>query len=357
MQKGLNVMANPSILYSISEANRELEKWTPNITEDQELPQKILNAIEADTEGTICGSADDYHNLASEYARKGFYAMAATIAVAGASRYTYNIDLLADIIKYSCDSQRWNNCKKAYERLCTMNKKLWNWRAFTFSINYLIDRCSTEELLVREVTYNEALALSKEYKESSLQDERAWVAEAELFLMENEVEKAIQTLVDGVAQVGVAPQCCVKLSDIYLKRGEYENVIKYSAIGARATAQEQPSASIAYLYYVSALAKDALIHQAAREQDNGTVDGFCNHDAVNDALIDYEIAEKIFLIKHQSSYLQTIRARRIILQKKSGIVAEGNIEEESTPKSRTDNDLLRQLHLLSQIIDSNNDMA
>ena len=348
-------MTDISILYSISDANREMVAWSPNATENREMPQKILDAIVSDEECAICGSANDYHNLSSEYARKGLYSMAAIIAASGARRYTHNIDLLADIIKFGCSSQRWDDCKRAYGRLCEMDKKLWNWRAFTFSIDYLIDRCSTEESSERESTYNEALALAKEYKESILRDERAWVAEAELFLMENETEKAICTLVDGVGQVGVAPQCCIKLADIYLERGEYKNAIKYSAIGAKATAQDQPSASIAYLYYVSALAKDALIHQAAQEQSDGATVGFRNHDAVTDALTDYEIAESIFRIQGQRSYLQNIMARRIILRKKSGLKQEEDTVTESAHKSRTINDLLHQLHSLSQAIDDDND--
>lgn len=333
-----------STLYSISDANRKLEAWFPNSSEDQELPQKILDAISSDTEQTICGSANEYHNLASEYARKGLASMASAIAALGAKRYPQNIDLLADVIKFGSESQKWEICKEAYQRLSKIDKKRWNWRAFTFSVDYLIDRYSTEEPPEREDTHKEAVALVQKYKESGLQDERAWVAEAELFLTENETEKAVKTLEDGVEKIQVAPQCCIKLADIYLKCGEYEKAIKYSAIGAKATAQEQPSASIAYLYYVSALAKDALIHQEAlNSSPDCETSGFRDLNAVNAALADYKIAEKIFRLQRQNAFVPNIMTRQIILREKSGLN-----QTEIETKDPHANDIARQLYSLIQ---------
>lgn len=312
------------IVYSISDANRRMERWTAEDEENAQLPEKILTAIRNEEDNkTICGSADEYHNLLSEYARKGLPSIALEVAKLGIRLYPQNIDLLSDGIKFASETQDWETCQKIYQRLLEIPKDLWNWRAFTFCIDYLKERFSVENDLGRDAVYNEALALVEDYKKLILWDERAWVAEAELYLVKNRVAMAIEALENGVKNIEVAPQCCLKLSDLYLARGEYEKVIKYSAIGARATAQDQPTASTGYFYYISALAKDALIHKSALENPDDKGKGFHNSDTVKDALIDYDIADTIFRNQNRTPYIGTIWMRKTILMKKSGLEEKG----------------------------------
>lgn len=301
---------------SVSDAEQQLVHWSPIDTTEKDLPTQIVEVIDSEDDGTkVTGTAAEYHNLASEYARKDLYDYARIVAIAGTRKYKYNVDLLADIVKFGSQSQAWESCKKAYDRLQDIGKKKWTWRTYTFAIDYLQSRMEQEDAECAKLTYAEAMKLSESYK--GLRDERAWVAEAELYLFVGETDKAITTLKDGVKKIAVAPQCCLKLGDLLLERGRYHDVIKYAAIGARGTAQEQPTASTGYLYYISALAKDALIHQDAFDNPDVSGKGFLNSVAVSDALLDYDIAKS--LMSDRPIFYNNIRQRTTILTMKSGL--------------------------------------
>ena len=305
---------------SIADAEQRLSAWNPNNESTTDFPNFILNSVNTQTSGQfIFGNSSEYHNLASEFARNDLYKHAESIAIAGAEKYRYNADLLADIIKYGAQSQDWESCKKAFARLCSLDYKKWSWRCYTFSTEHILDLIEINESDKEEEYIQEAKKLIDSYK--LLNDERAWVADAELYLSKGERNSAIETLKDAVKTVPVAPQCCLKLSDLLLEDGSYTEVIKYSAIGLRATAQDQPSASNAYLLYVSALAKDALIHQEELTQQCSSnkeeKKGFSNIDAVKSALLDYRTAKQLF--QGRAIYVNNIKQRETILKAKSGI--------------------------------------
>lgn len=329
------VIGRGAIIYSISDANDKMREWNPETAESEQLPRDIVASLIEDENNkkSIAGLADEYHNLCSEYARKRLPALALKVAILGTKRYPQNVDLLADVIRFGGESVKWDACKKAYERLQGIPKQMWNWRAFTFTIDYLKARYSTEQEAEKETTYKAALELAEAYKQSNLCDERAWVADAELKLIKNQIAEAIDTLEDGIKTVAVAPQCCLKLADLYLEQGKYEKVIHYAAIGATVTAQEQPSTSIGYLYYISGLAKDALIHKEALEKPDDAQAGFRNLARVQGALSDYDIAETLFRAEKRVAYLGTIWMRETILKKKSGIEEQTNGEDSKIEKA------------------------
>lgn len=311
------VMEQPKYakIRSIDEANDLLVAWSSENKEMTDFPDYVLDSLMKNE--SIFGNANEYHNLACEFARKSLYRHAEMVAELGVLRYKFDIDLLSDIVRFASQSQNWEQAKKAHNRLNTIDYKKWTWRAFTFVIDYLLDSMEStdvdEKAIIREV-----MQLISEYKKKL--DERAWVAEADLHLKNGERSEAIVALKDGVEKVPVAPQCCTKLSDMLLEDGMYEEVIKYTAIGIRATAQEQPSSSNGYLFYASALAKDAMIHKEELEYSNKSSSysdkGFKNKTAVNSALLDYQIAKQ--LLQGRPIYLANIMQREIILESKSG---------------------------------------
>lgn len=305
---------------SIAEAEQRLSAWDSNNESTADFPNFIINAINNQTEvQLIYGDSDDYHNLAAEFARKDLYKHAESAAIKGTEKYRYNVDLLADVVKYGSQSQDWDACKGAYDRLRSISFRKWTWRCFTFSIDYHLDLIENSDPSNEEKYTREVYELITAYKQ--LNNERAWVAEAELLLSKGERNKAIDTLKNAIQTVCVSPQSCLRLSDLLLEDGKYSEVIRYSAIGLRATAQEQPSASNGYLLYISALAKDAIIHQEEVEIINDGVrkpnKGFSNIAAVKSALLDYETAKQ--LLQGRPIYLQNIVQREAILQAKSGV--------------------------------------
>ena len=89
------------------------------------------------------GDADDYHNLAVVCAKQGDFDVACRFLDIGLNRYPYCIDLLADYLNYGMQCDRKESCNEAYEKLI-LKKDDWNWRAYRFAIDYLINLTSID---------------------------------------------------------------------------------------------------------------------------------------------------------------------------------------------------------------------
>jgi hypothetical protein len=238
------------------------------------------------------------------------------------------------MIKYCANIQDWENCEIAYSRLKQIDYKRWNWRAYTFVIDYLLDKMETEFTNRDSWIEKDIRTHIENYKK--LKDERAWVAESEYYIKLGERGKAIKALKDGLKSVVVTPQICVKLADMLLEEGKYSEVVKIAAIGIRSTAQDQPTANLGYLVYVSALSKDALLHNEEMDNEGVFGKGYKNTALVESALLDYHIAEELLA---NTIYKGNISRRKLVLREKSGI-------SEETPQIENDEirkELLRKL--------------
>ena len=69
---------------SVSDAEQQLVHWSPIDPTEKDLPTQIVEVIDSEDDGTkVTGTAAEYHNLASEYARKDLYDYARIVAIAG----------------------------------------------------------------------------------------------------------------------------------------------------------------------------------------------------------------------------------------------------------------------------------
>ena len=98
-------------------------------------------------------------------------------------------------------------------------------------------------------------------------------------------------------------QICRYLS----RKGEFQKVIEVCTRGLIDTAQDQPTARTGYFCYLSALAKDALIHRSGDFEEKRVIDAYT----------DYRTAYK--LLKSTPGYIENILNRTEILSAKSGI--------------------------------------
>lgn len=104
-----------------------------------------------------------------------------------------------------------------------------------------------------------------------------------------------------------------------LERGDYAETILAAKRGVIAAAQEQSPVNLGYLFYISALAKDALVHEGETYADASTME---------DVYTDYRIAETI-LEKSSLSYQEVIQKRTTVLEMKSGIPYKSQSQEQS----------------------------
>ena len=84
------------------------------------------------------GTSMDFHNFGVECARRNAEELACDYLERGLNKYPTSVDLLADYIKYGMVCDRLDKCGEYYSILMGISKNIWNWRAFRFSIDYLM---------------------------------------------------------------------------------------------------------------------------------------------------------------------------------------------------------------------------
>ena len=270
---------------------------------------------DAITRENVRGSADEYHNLCAELARLGEYGLACSILDKGLKQHPMDADLLADFLQYGIKSERLEDCKIHFTTLNGLDRVMWTWRSFDFSIDYLLylygiamgESASDVRIALQTQLYE----IVQEFQKCLPYDETAWLASYNVYTAFGEQEKAVEALLDGITGDRVAPKCCIKYADIQLERGKYEETVKYAQRGIRASAQDQESVSVGYLYYISALAKEALLRT-----DNGLKQENLTEDVAS-VFRDYKVAYSI-LEPDKKTYRTIIKRRVTMLEIESG---------------------------------------
>jgi len=192
---------------------------------------------------------------------------------------------------------------------------------------------------VRFVLLNTALIASQsvrgeKYRRRQIRLEKAYqcayMAEAELYLNQGDYPEAIVSLRKGIEKIAVAPQCCMKLADLYLELGEYGKVEEYARKGILAATQDQPTVSIGYLYYLLALAMDA--ERIKRRQAGEIIDA----GEIYTILTAYHTADKLFVNEGRStvSYRSAIEAKLIIIEMEEGLSEKTDIGVSKSKENR-----------------------
>lgn len=199
--------------------------------------------------------ADDFHNKAVDRARRGKNREAAEICMKGLKKHPFSVDLLADTIMYSSKAGDMATAAKHYAMLKgNVPYQRWNWRAFTFSFDYLLkEDPSANEKECRDIIAN--------YKKFLAYEEKACMAESELEAALGNADTSMHVLEEAIRNHSNASQCALRLADMQMDRGLYEEVLNTTNYGIAASAEAQPSINIPYLYFIRALAKDHILHK------------------------------------------------------------------------------------------------
>ena len=198
--------------------------------------------------------ADDFHNKAVDYARRGRYRQAAETCMRGLKYFPKDVDLLADTVKYSSNAGDAATAERYFRILKdSIPFARWNWRAYQFTLDYLIeDNPAVHEQECRLILSN--------FHQTLPYEERAYLSESELETALGNYERSMEVLAEATRTRSNACMCALRLADMQLERGLYADVVKTASYGIAAAADPQPSINIPYLYYLHTLAKDYLLH-------------------------------------------------------------------------------------------------
>ena len=313
------VTSDSLIVLSVGHAEQLVEEAIDK--KDYYLVQQVCQIVLA--KETIVGKADNYHNLSVVISQADDYYTAYLIVEKGLAQFPYNIDLLADAIYYGSNARQYKKCEEYILTLRSRPFAHWNWRAFSFLINYYLAKPDWTEQTDELFSFTEeALFVAKAFQEVWPAEEKAYISEYKV-RMEREkyyrvkesgdeakkekenAENALKRAIDSGRFSAV--QCCLRYADLLFEEQRYKDVIDICN-QALQYGESQPSAKLGYFLYLSGLSKDILIH---REQAYEDV------DRVKDAFTDYVAAFRNY--NYSSSYISNIRDRVMILSAKSNL--------------------------------------
>jgi tetratricopeptide (TPR) repeat protein len=174
------------------------------------------------------GTPGDYHDYAVTFAKAGNYTYACEVLLLGLKKYSTHVDLLSDFLLYATRSSKdehYELCEEKYEQLKTKRSR-WNWRAYDFSIEYLLNkldrgRGDDEELKA------ECLELAWEFQANVPENEIGYIDEAAIYSTFREYDKEINALIKAydrddilIVRVGIS------LMQIYVKQKKPEMAMK-----------------------------------------------------------------------------------------------------------------------------------
>lgn len=210
---------------------------------------------------TIGGTADSFHNAATNLAQAEAYSCAVAFLEVGHKRYSKDTDILADLILYGSKCKRIEDVYSYYVELDNIRRRFWTWRAFAFSCDFLMEYVQYTTTDEQEKAIEaEILNLLNNYKTAFPNDERPYVAESEYYESKHDSERQVAALLEGMNKIVVCCQCALKYADYLFQKGEYEKVIPIAekAVNIR---EDQPSISLGYTYYILAMSREVVVRK------------------------------------------------------------------------------------------------
>lgn len=222
---------------------------------------------------TFIGDGDDYHNIAVVCAKQEDYDTACRFLDYGLQYYSYNVDLLADYLKYGMKCNKKEECQRAYQSLST-RKTHWNWRAYKFAIDYLLE-LSDIDSIDRSDTI---VALITDFQTCLPDEEDAYLVEAE-YLQSKKVNNCqgsqhtfvsvLQYATSDSSPVRRTPKCDLMLADYYYTNGtNIEKAIELLERCKKDSVEVQRSVNRNYVYLLSALCKMTQYYDKKEQLDS-----------------------------------------------------------------------------------------
>lgn len=238
----------------------------------------------------IYGSINDYHNLSVVLSRAGYPSLSCMVLENGINTYFGSVDLLADYLEYSIECEKHKDGKKYFDLLQKIPKEKWTWRAYDFSIDYLV---FVDKITPNSLHNDLIIELINQYKTAFYNDERAYLSEAN-FYQKTEKQKSIQVLIQGIENVHIAPLCCLNLAKLYFDEGEYYEANKVLSKCKEYSLHMNEENDIGNVFYLSTLCKMA-IYYLENAQGKTT-----NENLLHQIYYDYKSAEKTCVITKRS---------------------------------------------------------
>ena len=310
-----------TLLLQLMDKNEKGEDEYGNYDFAESTDKRIeeLSSLLQNPEISFEGNSNDYHNLAVDCAKKEHYGFACIIIERGLQNTPYSVDLLADMIRYQLDKgseDRMKKCEVPYQKLKELNPNLWNWRAFSFSLDYLLEKWKAQKgasMIKSEIVrcadrFVKKMGDDPKYADQAYFDRAMVEKECGNKITAVEIEILKKPIDNGYR----APKCALSLADIYFESQQYEDAIKMLQICAKNVFSPQPDISGGYTFLLTALTKATLLFDD-HEKDKKDYDV----NRINEIYKDFRTALKEF--SKESVYAKTAHSAINVIEIQSGV--------------------------------------
>lgn len=238
----------------------------------EDLIDDLLKALFED-EQQLFGDADDFHNFAVTVAKiKNDNEVATRIIKKGLDVHETNTDLLADVIKYGYNCGEKELCFQSYLKLQSIPKERWTWRAFMFTIEYLMDIVDEKSAVLdsENISKEGILAIAKEYQKMLPSDEGAWLSECRIYERFNQKKEGMDVLKAAIDKFDFCPKCWMHYADIMLEEGNYEEAEKILK-KMRRNPKTVEDVNTSYMYFLDGQCKMKKLVDSD-DYDDGIID-------------------------------------------------------------------------------------
>lgn len=232
--------------------------------------QSFLNDPIPTVANCIEGDANDFHNASVDLTRKQEFSFAYRLLEVGTHKFPTDTDLLGDLLLYGLKCRSYTELEKYSDALLKLPKNVWTWRAFHFSIEYLMEGYEQADDTSRAVLEKKILGLLDDYKEHSKfftdqsDREKAYSLKHRFYMIKRDIPSALKTLQDAIDEIpGKCPQCALRLADYYFDAGEYDKVIA-PAECASLIIEVQPAISYSYLHFILGASREYILRKSSK---------------------------------------------------------------------------------------------
>ena len=264
--------------------------------EDKNAIPRVISVVRRTIDSKeLLGDADHFHNLGTALASQHYTKEAVGICELGLTHFPNNMDLISCLTLYNAEIGDFKSAETYAQKLHNdFHRSVWNWRAYTFYIDYCNYLPSTETLK------QSTLQCVADYQKYLPSEEKAYMAAYETYEKYGMHKEAIDALKTADSTLKVTPQCSTRLASHYLELGEYALCVEAASKALVGNAKAQAAVETGAIFGMRGLAKDAQILEKEM-----------NHEPVSQEEI--ISALKDLLLATQFGYRHNNIAKRILI--------------------------------------------
>lgn len=235
----------------------------------------------------LCGKEEEFHNFAVNLARSNLEDLSCRVLDRGLKMHK-NVDLLSDYLQYGLRCGYKDKCAEYYATLKKIPKRIWTWRGFSFSIEYLQYKLDNEVTTDKEIdkTVKEIEAIADEYVKRFPDSEDSYLVRSRVYrTVKDNPNRETEILQECLDKINVCSRVAIRLAEILFEKGIYDEALAAVQRALNDANRTQGSIDEGYGYYLAGLCKISLLPKEKIKVQKSDVESI--YEEFNSALLNF----------------------------------------------------------------------